>query len=146
MFGSLPIKGIILVLVVELCRQSQSKSLSRLPHWTFPLAISSFCISLALNTIVTGLLVLRIAMVHTRFRRAMANAERRPYDLQVSPIISILIETGMMTFVSQLLLVIVFGLQSVTAIIIGSPMIMIYVGSNQLGEPLFYFVIHYSIR
>ena len=117
-------KGITLVVVVGMCRSET------LPPLTISLAISSICISLALNSIVTGLLVLRITLVHRQCRRAMAQASRRPYDLQVSPVISILIETGMMTFVSQLVLVIVFGLQSASAIVVGSPMVMVYVGSS----------------
>jgi hypothetical protein len=92
------------------------------------LAISTICISLASNAIVTGLLVLRIAIVHRRYRRAMTQDSQRLYDVQFSPIISILIETGMMTFVSQLVLVIVLSLRNASALVVGSPMIMIYVG------------------
>lgn len=126
---SVKMKGIIVVLVVELCRQSPLKSLSNLPAWTTPLAISSLCISLALNTIVTGLLVLRIAMLLMWSRRSRVQADRRLYD--ISPVISILIETGMVTFVSQLLLVVLLGLRSASAtFIVGGSMIMIYVGSS----------------
>ncbi|KAF8803464.1 hypothetical protein BYT27DRAFT_7304753 [Phlegmacium glaucopus] len=110
---------------LELCRQSQLETLANIPPWAIPLAISSLCISLALNAIVTGLLVLKIAIVLTRSRRSRGHADPRLYDL--SPVISILIETGMATFVSQLLLVIVFGLESISAtVIVGTPIVMIY--------------------
>jgi len=118
--------GITLVLVVELCRQNLSTSLAPFPPWAIPLAISAICISLASNTIVTGLLVLRITMIYRQCRRNMTHAARSLFNPQVSPIISILIETGMMTFVSQLILVIAFGLQDAYALVVGSPMIMIY--------------------
>ena len=121
-------KGIILVIVVEMCR---FETVLGVPPWTISLAISSICISLALNALVTGLLVLRITLVHRQTRRAMAQADQRLYDLQVSPVISILIETGMITFVSQLIFVIVFGLQNACAIAVGSPMVMVYVGSSR---------------
>ena len=100
------------------------------PSWIIALAISSICISLALNALVTGLLVLRITLVHRQCRRAMAQTGRDLYDIQVSPVMMILIESGMMTFVSQLALVIVFGLQNASAIVVGSPMVMVYVGSS----------------
>jgi hypothetical protein len=119
-------KGIILVIVVELCR------FKTVPPWIISLGISSICISLALNALVTGLLVLRITLVHRQSCRAMAQDGRRLFDLQVSPVVSILIETGMMTIVSQLIFVIVFGLQNACAIVVGSPMVMVYVGSSTL--------------
>lgn len=117
--------GMILAMLPEMCRQSKFEDLSHLPSWVIPLAVSSICISLALNAIVTGLLVLRIVLVHMESRRSMSDAERRAHDL--SPAISILVETGMVTFVCQLLFVIIFALQETSAIIIGSPMIMLYV-------------------
>ncbi len=80
--------------------------------------------------------MLRIAIVHRRCRRAMTQDSRRVYDVQVSPIISILIETGMMTFVSQLVLVIALGLRNSYALVVGSPMIMIYVGLKLLNTIL----------
>jgi len=116
--------SMILVMLPEMCRQSKFEDLSHLASWVIPLAISSICISLALNAIVTGLLVLRIVLVHMESRRSMSDAERRLHDL--SPVISILVETGMVTFVCQLLFVIIFALQETSAIIIGSPMIMLY--------------------
>lgn len=112
-------KGIILVIVVEMCR------FETVPPGTISLGTSSICISLALNALVTGLLVLKNPLVHRQCRRAMAQDGRRLYDLQVSPVISILIETGMMTFVSQLIFIIVFGLQNGSAIVVGSPMVMV---------------------
>lgn len=124
------IKGIVLVIVIELCQQSQYKDLSHLPAWAFPLAICSFCLSLVLNAIVTGLIVFRINMIHIQSRRSMIDGDQRLYNVQVYPIISVLAETGMMTFVSQLLFVIVFGLQSTSTIVIGSPMVMLYVSSS----------------
>lgn len=123
-------KGITLVVVVEMCR------FETVPPWIIILAISSICISLALNAIVTGLLVLRIILIHRQCRHAMTQADRRLYDIQVSPVILILIETGMMTFVSQLVFVIVFGLQNASAIVVGSPMVMVYVRSSWFELPL----------
>jgi hypothetical protein len=120
-----------MILVVELCHLDTATGLSNLSSWAIPLAISTICISLASNAIVTGLLVLRIAIVHRRYRcaiAAMTQDSPRVYDVQVSPIISILIETGMMTFVSQLVLVIALGLRNASALVVGSPIIMIYVG------------------
>lgn len=123
-------KGITLTLIIELCRQNWVTILSNLPPWTIPLAVSAICISLVSNAIVTGLLVLRIALVHRRYRQDIAHAGRRLHAFQASPIISILIETGMMTFVSQLIVIIAFGLQNAYALVVASPMIMIYVGSS----------------
>lgn len=118
-------KGITLVVVIEMCR------FEIVPRWTIILAISSICISLASNALVTGLLVLRLTLVHRQCRRAMAQAGRRPHDIQVSPVIMILIETGMMTFVSQLAFVIVLGFRNASAVVFGSPMVMVYVGSSR---------------
>lgn len=122
--------GITLVLIVELCRQNPSTSFAHVAPWAIPLAISAICISLASNAISTGLLVLRIALLHRQHRRYVIQAGRSLVDPQVSPIISILIETGMMTFVSQLILVIAFGLRDAYALVVASPMIIIYVGSS----------------
>ena len=124
LYPSCQMKGITLIIIVEMCR------FKAVPRWGISLAISSICISLAINTLVTGLLVLRITLVHRQCRRAMAQASRRQYDLRVSPVISILIETGMATFVSQLVFAIVFGLQQPCAIVFGSPMVELYVGSS----------------
>ena len=76
--------------------------------------------------------MLGMTLVHRQCRCAMAQAGRRLYEFQFSPLILILIETGMMTFVSQLAFkfVIVFGLQNVSAIVVGSPIVMVYVGSR----------------
>lgn len=99
-----------------------------LPAWWFKMALGSFSISLCVNAAVTGLLVLKIVLLHRAFVKS-GTRTRRLYDLR--PLISILIESGMFTFVAQTIWVIFVRLQSdgnpgFSAVV--TPTTMIYAG------------------
>ena len=94
------------------------------------LVLSFFSLSLAENALVTGLLIFKILTVYrdlhwqgleTRVR--YANGLGR----DITPIISILIESGVITFVAQLVQTLMFKLDNTSYPIIGGPVVQIYV-------------------
>ncbi|KAF8868255.1 hypothetical protein CPB84DRAFT_1809153 [Gymnopilus junonius] len=78
------------------------------PDWFTKLGTSSFSISLATNTIVTAILVLKLLIVH---RELEGSGVKGDY---LSTVVSILIESGALTFISQLIWVVLFSLQNIT--------------------------------
>ena len=75
--------------------------------WTFPVVLTSLAASMAVNTLVTGLIVLKILKV---FSDLKAKSDERPFDSLSSTagsrlrrIIFVIIESGMALFVVQLI-------------------------------------------
>ncbi|KDR77490.1 hypothetical protein GALMADRAFT_1326228 [Galerina marginata CBS 339.88] len=72
------------------------------------MAVGSFSISLAVNAIVTSLLVLKIVLLHRELGGSGLRTEGM-YELR--PLISIIIESGMFTFVAQTIWVVFVRLE-----------------------------------
>lgn len=78
------------------------------PDWFTKMGTASFSISLATNTIVTAILILKLIMVHRELDSLGGQAD------YLNTVVSILIESGALTFISQLIWVVLFSLQDVT--------------------------------
>lgn len=76
------------------------------PQWYTPIGILSFTLSLTVNAIFTGLLVYKISKTSLAFRSTHARA--------YTPLISILIESGLIFFVAQLIWIVCFSLPATT--------------------------------
>ena len=90
------------------------------PGWFNPIGILSFSVSLAVNTIFTGLLVFKIAKSSMALRRTRGTQD-------FTPLIAMLIESGLVFFMAQLVWVVCFTLESSAFNLISGPITIIYV-------------------
>jgi hypothetical protein len=92
------------------------------PSWYNPIGILAFSLSLAVNTIFTGLLVFKIA------KSSMALRHTHTRGIQdFTPLITMLIESGLIFFMAQLVWVVCFNLESSAFDLISGPLTIIYV-------------------
>jgi hypothetical protein len=91
------------------------------PAWFDPVGILSFCLSLAVNTIFTGLLVFKIA----KSSMALRNTHTRGIQ-DLTPLISMLIESGLVLFLTQLIWLVTFSLETSVFNLVSGPVAMIY--------------------
>ena len=98
------------------------------PVWFFPLGVASFSISAFLNLVVSGLLVLRLVLTHYELKREGSLG----YSHNLLPLITILVESGIFTFVSQVIWTVLFGLQNPGFNSINGAITMIYVSTSFL--------------
>ena len=75
------------------------------PSWYYSAVTAFFFLSLAVNALVTALIVYRIISVYNDIRVFNMNGSQGSVlgHRDLSPLISILIESGLMTFVAQLI-------------------------------------------
>lgn len=92
------------------------------PVWFFPLGVASFSISAFVNFVVSGLLVLRLVLTHYELKREGT----LDYSQALLPLITILVESGIFTFVGQIVWTVLFGLQNTGFNSINGPITMIY--------------------
>ncbi|KIJ48203.1 hypothetical protein M422DRAFT_28468 [Sphaerobolus stellatus SS14] len=92
------------------------------PGWFLPLGTAGFSISLAVNAIVTMILVGRIWMLMRQSRDVLTTG----HSTYLHPIMLLLIESGVFTLAGQMCWVIFFKLQTPPWFIIGGPLTMIY--------------------
>ena len=97
-----------------------------IPLWFYPLGLASFSISAGVNTLVTGLLVLKIVKTH---QEIMKDA---PFGSSHSllPLIVILVESGAIIFFAQVIWTIFFGLHNTGFNVVSGPLTMVYVSRN----------------
>ena len=101
-----------------------------LPSWYLSIVTGFFFISLAVNTLVTGLIVYRIITVYNDIRGFDSNAQASAHGSghrNLYPLISILIESGLMTFVGQLTQSIMYKSASEAFPLVGGCVVMLYV-------------------
>ncbi|KDR68070.1 hypothetical protein GALMADRAFT_146563 [Galerina marginata CBS 339.88] len=79
------------------------------PQWFIKLGSASIILSLTVNILITGILVLKL-VIHRREHEKGLNG-RHGGGLNLSSLISFLIESAMLTFASQLIWVVLFNLQ-----------------------------------
>ncbi|KAF8808529.1 hypothetical protein BYT27DRAFT_7337756 [Phlegmacium glaucopus] len=113
-----------LTLVGELVIIGKTKQFSDTPAWFTPVGTLSFSLSLAVNAIFTSLLVFKIIKASLAFRRSCVRNPRGKNDFL--PLISMLIESGVVLFVVQLLWVVFFSLDSNAFYLLSGPVPMIY--------------------
>ena len=87
-----------------------------------PIGLISLSVSLALNTILTGLLVFKIAKASLALRATRARGMQ-----DFTPLISVIVESGLVLFIVQLVLVISFSTESNAFDLITGPITIIYV-------------------
>jgi len=90
----------------------------------YSFVLSFFTLSLVENALATGLIISKILIVH-RNNRAKENYAKG-LGRDIVPIISILIESGMLTFVAQLVQIFMFKFANDEYPIIGGPAVMLY--------------------
>ena len=97
------------------------------PQWYIAIGILSFTLSLTVNAIFTGLLVYKISKTSLAIRPTRPRAKH-----DYTPLISILIESGLLFFVVQLVWIICFSIPATTNAIglTGGPVTIIYVCAN----------------
>jgi hypothetical protein len=100
-----------------------------LPHWYLSGVTAFFFLSLGVNALVTALIVYKIVIVYHDVRGFNAgaygdiNGQRR--DLY--PLISILIESGLITFAAQLVQAIMYKSATAAFPLVGGCVVMLYV-------------------
>jgi hypothetical protein len=115
-----------LVLVGELSALLNTRNFDHVPLWWVPMGVTAFSLSLAVNTIVTGLLVLKIVLEYRQTNHSNYNHNHLTWRKNIVPIIAILIETGLMTFVGQMAWTISYGLQSSIFGLVAGVVIVLY--------------------
>ena len=101
-----------------------------LPTWYYSAAASSFSISLAVNALVTGFMIFKILTVYREFQgfNLKTNAGRSPQTDQPLHIISIFAESGLLTFVAQLVQIILY--QRPAFPLVSGLIVMVYVRNH----------------
>ncbi|KAJ6552941.1 hypothetical protein B0H19DRAFT_1377679 [Mycena capillaripes] len=79
-------------------------------HITVPLQTTAFSLSMAVNTLVTGLIVIKI-WVQSRQLSIIRDGERKNEDETFNRAITLMIESGLMNFVIQLLYLVLNALE-----------------------------------
>jgi hypothetical protein len=102
------------------------KNFNKIPGWFAPIGLVSFSVSLAVNAIFTGLLVFKIA------KASPGLALRREHGRGIQDfrsLISMLVESGLVLFIVQLVWVICFKFraESDAFTLISGPITIIYV-------------------
>ena len=100
-----------------------------LPSWYLSAVTGFFFISLGVNALVTGLIVYRIMTVYTDLRGfdIKTNVNANAYGKNLNPIVSILIESGLITFVGQLTQSIMYKSATAAFPLVGGCVVMLYV-------------------
>ena len=93
---------------------------SQAPYVFYPLVLSFFSLSLAENALITGLIIFKILTV---YRDSRANGIGR----RLVPTISILIESGVITFMAQLVLTLIYKFDNTAYPIICGFIVQLYV-------------------
>ena len=91
--------------------------------------LSFFSLSLVENALATGLIVAKILIVNRDIRglEIRVGYANQGLGRDIVPIVSILIESGMITFVAQLVQIFMFKFANTAYPIIGGPVVMLYV-------------------
>jgi hypothetical protein len=96
-----------------------------IPDWYRPTVLSFFSISLAVNALVTGLIISKILTVYRDIRRSESHVNE--LGREIVPIISILMESGAITFVAQLVQTLIFRFAKVADPMIVGLVVMLFV-------------------
>ena len=107
-----------------------------LPYWNLSAVTAFFFISLGVNALVTALIVYRIITIYNEIRgltTAGSNFQASVHGngrRELNPLISILIESGMITFVGQLAQTMMFRFASDAFPLISGCVVMLYVRAS----------------
>ena len=101
------------------------------PEWYYPAVVASFCLSLAANTVSTSLIVVKILTVYrglqTLKNRAgfVGSGPRDHY-----PVISVLVESGLVTFIAQLVQTVLFNKDNLVFPVVSCAVVMLLVSAS----------------
>ena len=102
-----------------------------LPDWYFSAVTAFFFLSLCVNAVTTALIVYRIMTVYNDLRGFNANSSSHGSGQRnLNPLISILIESGLLTFVGQLAQTIMYKSVTVAFPLVGGCVVMLYVRAS----------------
>ena len=108
-----------------------------LPNWYLPSVTAFFFLSLAVNAVTTALIVYKILTVYNEIR-GFPNSNIQGGSIEIlngrrdlNPLVSILIESGLITFVGQFAQCLMFRLSSDKAFpLISGVVVMLYVRAS----------------
>ena len=99
-----------------------------LPDWYLSAVTAFFFISLGVNTLVTALIVYRIMTVYSDVRGFdICSIQTDAHGKDPNPVISIMIESGLITFVGQLAQSIMYKSANAAFPLVGGCVVMLYV-------------------
>ena len=128
-----PLGTLLACLVVQIKTAGFNPSaITVFPSWYGPAVVAFFSLSLAANAVATGLIVFKIFMVYRELqtvknRAGFANG-RGSFDRY--PILSILVESGLVTFVGQLVQTVLFKNDNAMFPIVSGIVVMLYVRAS----------------
>jgi len=100
------------------------------PEWYFSAVTAFFFLSLGVNAATTALIVYRIVIVYNDIRgfnvSSVQGSAHGSGQRDLSPLISILIESGLITFVGQLTQSIMYKSATSAFPLVGGPVVMLY--------------------
>ena len=111
-----------------------------LPDWYLSIVTAFFFVSLAVNALVTALIVYRINTVYNDIRGFNSNSNVGSHhgsaggQRNLYPLISILIESGLITFVAQLTQSIMYKSASEAFPLVGGVVVMLYVSGASMVD------------
>ncbi|KAF8983076.1 hypothetical protein BDQ17DRAFT_1316292 [Cyathus striatus] len=114
-----------LALVAELGIEKDVRDFDVFPGWWTPLGVASYCVSLAVNALVTLLMVLKIWIIYKAGRNTEADINYDRHN-SLQPVIAMLLESGAMVFIAQVFYVLFFELRHPGWYVISGPVVMIY--------------------
>ena len=114
-----------------------------LPDWYFSAVTAFFFLSLGVNTLATGLIIYKIVTVYREIQElkllnasnvlAIGSASRNGQP-DLYPLISILIESGLMTFVGQLIQSIMYKTAGPAFALVAGCVVMLYVRASRFAS------------
>ena len=109
-----------------------------LPDWYLSAVTAFFFLSLGVNALVTALIVYRIITVYNDIRGFNnSSIQTGSGHRNLYPLISILIESGLITFVAQLAQSIMYKSASAAFPLVGGVVVQLYVRAFSLHCPFF---------
>ena len=106
------------------------ENLDFLPDWYYSAVMAFFFVSFGMNALVTALIVYRIMTVYNKIRGFDIDTSVQAseyYGRNVNPLVSIVIESGLLTFAGQLTQSIMFKFANVAFPLIGGVVVLLYV-------------------
>ena len=93
-----------------------------------------------MNALVTALIVYKITTVYNDIRGLKIGFQRGYGQHNLNPLISILIESGLITFVAQLALSIMYKYANVAFTLVSGIVVMLYVRASSYRMLIWYFI------
>ena len=120
-----------------------------LPDWYLSAVTAFFFISLGVNAVATALIVYRIMTVYNDIRGFDTRLQVRAYGKNLNPLVSIVIESGLITFAGQLAQSIMYKSASAAFPLVGGSVVMLYVRAScrlLIWYSNFIYLLHRELR